>query len=116
MKPLTEKTVRLFRKIPLKFRQTLTVDNGTEFADFKSIEKASHLKVYFAEPYSSWQRGCNENMNGLLRQYFPKGSDFRKIKDEAVDNAVKALNNRLRKSLNYQTPNEVMKFAKRWCT
>ena len=114
--PLTKKTVRLFRKVPLKLRQTLTVDNGTEFADFKAIETGSRLKVYFAEPYSSWQRGCNENMNGLLRQYFPKGSDFRKIKDEDVDKAVKALNNRPRKSLNYQTPNEVMRFAKRWCT
>lgn len=115
-KPLTLKTAQIFRKIPTKLRRTLTVDNGTEFADFKQIEKSTKLTVYFADPYSSWQRGCNENMNGLLRQYFPKGSDFKEISDTDVDKAVQALNNRPRKSLNYRTPTEVMRSIKKWCT
>jgi len=93
--PLSKISNRKFRKLPAKLKQTLTVDNGKEFADFKSIETHSHLTVYFADPYSSWQRGCNENMNGLLRQYFPKGSNFRTITDNAVENAVRCLNNRI---------------------
>jgi transposase, IS30 family len=110
-KPLTEISARKFSKIPKIFRLTLTVDNGKEFADFKNLEKRSQLKVYFAEPYSSWQRGCNENTNGLLRQYFPKGTSFKCVTDSDVAKAVNQINNRPRKSLNYQTPAEVMKLA-----
>ncbi|APG26339.1 transposase [Syntrophotalea acetylenica] len=65
------------------------------------------MKVYFADPYAAWQRGANENSNGLLRQYFPKGTDFRKIEEDAVADAVKRLNNRPRKCLGYRTPHEV---------
>ena len=107
--PLSTLSNRKFEKLPSKLKRTLTVDNGKEFADFKSIEKQSRLTVYFADPYASWQRGCNENINGLLRQYFPKKSSFRPITDKAVENAVRCLNNRPRKSLNYRTPSEVMR-------
>lgn len=107
--PLSKISNQKLRKMPAKLKQTLTVDNGKEFADFKTIEKHSHLTVYFADPYASWQRGCNENMNGLLRQYFPKGSNFRSITDKAVENAVRCLNNRPRKTLDYRTPSEVMR-------
>ena len=78
-------SIRKFQKLPSKLKRTLTVDNGKEFADFKDIEKQSRLTVYFADPYASWQRGCNENINGLLRQYFPKKSSFRPITDKAVE-------------------------------
>lgn len=87
--------------------KTITSDNGREFAQHQQI--AGHLKAdfYFAHPYSSWERGLNENTNGLVRQYFPKKSDFSKITDRQLNNVVERLNNRPRKTLGYKTPNEV---------
>lgn len=86
---------------------TITSDNGREFAQHQRI--AEHLKAdfYFAHPYSSWERGLNENTNGLVRQYFPKKSDFSKITDRQIDKVVERLNHRPRKTLGYKTPNEV---------
>lgn len=104
---LTGQGIRSFRAIPRKMRKTLTVDNGSEFAQFKEYEEKTGLDIYFAKPYSPWQRGANENTNGLLRQYFPKGSDFKEVTKEDVRQAVKRLNNRPRKCLNYRTPCEV---------
>lgn len=94
-------------EVPSDLRLTLTVDNGKEMAGFKELEKATGLTVYFADPYASWQRGANENGNGLLRQYFPKGCDFRKIAKEQIQTAVHRLNHRPRKCLDYRTPHEV---------
>jgi IS30 family transposase len=105
---MNETTQRLFRKIPKSKRHTLTVDNGKEFAGFKEMEKMVGLCCYFADPYSSYQRGTNENTNGLLRQFFPKGTDFKKVSDVGLDKAVALINNRPRKCLNYRTPNEVL--------
>ncbi|WAC06654.1 MAG: IS30 family transposase [Thermodesulfobacteriota bacterium] len=104
---LTDKSTQIFRRIPGIMRQTLTVDNGTEFAQFKELEEKTKLSIYFADPYAAWQRGANENTNGLLRQYFPKGTYMRKITERDISRAVKRLNNRPRKSLNYRTPYEV---------
>lgn len=104
---LTAQGTKSFRSIPRKMRKTLTVDNGSEFADFKEFEKKTGLDIYFAKPYSPWQRGANENTNGLLRQYFPKGTDFKKVTEEDVIQAVKSLNNRPRKCLGYRTPCEI---------
>ena len=104
---MSEKTIGAFQKIPHLFRKTLTLDNGKEFADFKRIEKKTGLTVYFSDPYSPWQRGTNENTNGLLRQYLPKGSNLRLISDGQLALIVKKLNNRPRKCLNYLTPHEV---------
>lgn len=104
---MANKTIKLFYKIPKIFRKTLTLDNGKEFAAFKKIEDKTGLDVYFADPYSPWQRGTNENTNGLLRQYLPKGSDLRLISDEQLASVVKKINNRPRKCLNYRTPHEV---------
>ena len=101
-------TRRLFRKIPLSKRKTMTFDNGKEFAGFKALEKAVGFCCYFADPYSSYQRGTNENTNGLLRQFFPKGTDFNTISEEEIDKAAALLNNRPRKCLNYRTPHEVL--------
>lgn len=106
-KTYTDHTLKAFRGIPGEKRQTMTVDNGKEFSDFKSIEKKLRLNIYFADPYASWQRGTNENTNGLIRRYFPKGTDFTKINRKSVAKVVKKLNNRPRKCLNYQTPHEV---------
>ena len=108
---MSSESIRHFRKVPKPLRVTLTVDNGTEFSQFKDIEKKTGLAVYFADPYAAWQRGTNENTNGLLRFYFPKGSDFRQISEKEVALVVKKLNNRPRKCLNYQTPYEVYRQA-----
>jgi len=104
---MTEQCIKSFRRTPRILRQTLTLDNGKEFMQFKELERKTGLKIYFADPYSAWQRGTNENTNGLLRQYFPKGTDFRNISEKEVAIVVKKLNNRPRKCLNYQTPYEV---------
>jgi IS30 family transposase len=107
---LTMQSIRLFCGIPKKMRQTLTVDNGSEFSRFKELEDKTGLTVYFADPYAAWQRGTNENTNGLLRQYFPKGTDFSKISEEDLAIAVKKLNYRPRKCLDYQSPHEVFRY------
>ena len=86
---------------------TLTFDNGKEFADHAFIGKCLSAKVYFAHPYCSWERGLNENTNGLLRQYFPKKTNLRDITQVQVDDAVYKLNHRPRKCLGYRTPHEV---------
>ncbi len=100
------------KRVPAILRKTLTVDNGKEFAGFKMIEEKTGLSVYFADPYSAWQRGCNENTNGLLRQYFPKGSDLSSLSRFELASAVKRLNHRPRKCLGYQSPHEVFTAAK----
>ena len=105
--------IAAYRCIPKVMRQTLTLDNGKEFARFKEIQKGTGLTIYFADPYAAWQRGTNENTNGLLRRYFPKGSDFRNVTQESLALIVKKLNHRPRKCLDYQTPHEVFMDAKR---
>jgi len=101
-------TRRVFRKIPQSKRKTMTFDNGKEFAGFKALEKSVGFCCYFADPYSSYQRGTNENTNGLLRQFFPKGTDFNEISEKEIDKVAALLNNRPRKCLNYRTPHEVL--------
>ena len=98
--------VRLLRPHAKKVH-TLTSDNGKEFAQHKSIAKSLDADFYFAHPYASWERGTNENMNGLIRQYFPKHRDFRTVTEEEIQFAMNRLNNRPRKCLGYRTPNEV---------
>jgi IS30 family transposase len=104
---ITIQSIKEFWRVPEKMRQTLTVDNGKEFSRFKELENKTGLTVYFADPYAAWQRGTNENTNGLFRQYFPKGTDFSKITEEDLAVAVKKLNCRPRKCLSYQSPHEV---------
>lgn len=101
-------TVALFRTLPLNRRQTLTRDNGTEFGDYdRDLEQRTEMLVYRANPYHSWERGVNENWNGLLRQFFPKGMLFATITQTHVEKAVQLLNNRPRKRLGYATPREM---------
>jgi len=90
------------------FLYTITADNGKEFAAHELIAKNLEIDFYFAHPYHSWERGANENLNGLVRQYFTKGSDFTNITDEEVQNVENILNNRPRKRLEYQSPNQRM--------
>lgn len=104
-----EKTVARFSKLPKNKKHTITYDNGNAFSQFEMIEKLAGLLIYFAWPYHSWERGTNENTNGLLRQFFPKKSFFANITQEAVDEACRLINNRPRKRLGYFTPNEVFR-------
>lgn len=92
---------------PRKFRRTLTLDNGTENAKHEGITEGIGIKCYFAHPYASWERGTNENANGLVRWYFPKGTDFAKITDDQIALVENRLNNRPRKCLGFRTPMEV---------
>jgi len=90
---------------------TVTLDNGKEFSAHEKIAKSLSIDIYFAHPYSSWERGANENTNGLIRQYIPKGSSFENIPNERIEFIEDRLNNRPRKSLGYWTPNEVYQQA-----
>lgn len=100
-------TVHLLSVLPAERRHTLTLDNGVEMSEFEAIERRGGLMVYFARPYHSWERGTNENTNGLLREFFPKKSRFDHVTQADVDRAVQKLNNRPRKRLNYQSPQTV---------
>ena len=86
---------------------TITSDNGKEFGNYDKIAKGLKCSFYFAHAYSSWERGTNENTNGLIRQYFPENRDFRTITDKELIHAMKRLNNRPRKRFGYKTPNQV---------
>lgn len=86
---------------------TLTSDNGKEISRYKAIAKTLNADFYFARPYASWERGTNENMNGMIRQYFPKERDLRTVTDEEIQLAMERLNNRPRKCLSYRPPKEV---------
>ncbi len=104
---LTMLALKRFRRIPKKKRHTSTLDNGTEFSDWERFEAKSGMTVYFAYPYHAWERGTNENTNGLLRQYFPKSYDFNLITPEELAAVVRRLNNRPRKRLGFKTPHQV---------
>jgi len=86
---------------------TITADNGKEFAEHETIAKDLEANFYFAHPYASWERGLNENTNGLVRQYFPKQCHFGRITDKEIQTVIDKLNNRPRKCLGFKTPNEV---------
>ena len=86
----------------------MALDNGKEFAAFRQVEQATGVRVFFADAYAAWQRGLNENTNGLLRRTFPKGTDFSRVSDKRLANVVHRLNNRPRKCLGYRTPAEIV--------
>ena len=102
-------TQERFNKIPKNKKHTITYDNGSTFSEHQTTERDTGIDIYFANPYHSWERGCNENFNGLLRQFFPKKSSFANIEQEQIEKVVKLINNRPRKRLNYLTPAEVFR-------
>jgi transposase, IS30 family len=103
---MKDNTIELLTPLAAKVH-TITVDNGKEFCDHELIAEGLQALVYFAHPYASWERGLNENTNGLIRQYFPKKYDFTKITSAELQDVAALLNNRPRKTLGYRTPNEV---------
>ena len=104
---LNKAAVRAFRPIPARLLNTLTVDNGKEFAAHAALSQALALDIYFAHPYHSWERGLNEHTNGLIRQYLPKKTPFDTLTQKQLDKIVAKINNRPRKVLGYLTPYEV---------
>jgi len=98
---------REFKQFPKALRRSLTYDQGQEMAEHKLFTKNTRIKVYFAHPHSPWERGTNENTNDLIRQFFPKGTDFSKVPLKSIKRAQDMLNDRPRKVLNFLTPNEV---------
>lgn len=99
--------IERFAKLPDDKKFTVTYDNGVEFSEHELIERETGMEIYFAYPYHSWERGTNENTNGLLRQFFPKKSMFATLTQKTVDYVVELINNRPRKRLGYLTPYEV---------
>jgi IS30 family transposase len=100
-------SIAAFESIPAEQRQTMTFDNGKEFSKHEQLTARLGVQCYFANPYHSWERGLNEHTNGLIRQFFPKGTNFRIVKQDEVDQVVELINHRPRKSLGYRTPHEV---------
>ena len=104
---IADVTKDLFAEIPEELKVSITYDNGKEFAWHKVIETENKMTVYFAHPYCSWERGTNENTNGLLRQYIPKGTDLDTVSEEDLAKYVELINNRPRKRHGWKTPYEV---------
>jgi transposase, IS30 family len=103
---MKDNTIELLAPLAAKVH-TITVDNGKEFCDHELIAAGLQARIYFAHPYASWERGLNENTNGLVRQYFPKKYEFARISEKDLQQVEDLLNNRPRKTLGYRTPNEV---------
>jgi IS30 family transposase len=103
-----EAIMKTIDSLPLYLFKTLTLDNGTEGARHTEIRDEFEIETYFCDPYCSWQKGGVENLNKLIRQFFPKRTDFSKVSEEEIYVAQENLNNRPRKGLDYRTPNEVL--------
>ena len=99
---------RAFKSVPIELKKTLTYDQGKEMLEHKRFTVDTGIQVYFAHPASPWERGTNENTNGLVRQYFPKGTDFSKVSRYQIKRAQRRLNDRPRAVLDYEKPDEVI--------
>ena len=104
----TRVACRRMQPLPERLRRSVTFDNGKEFMEHRELSRRLKASIYFTQPYRSWQRGTNENTNGLLRQFFPKGTDFTRISHRAVARVEQKLNGRPRRRLGYRTPAEVL--------
>lgn len=111
-----EKTIERFKRIPKDKKHTITYDNGSAFSEYDMTEEQTGMTIYFAYPYHSWERGTNENANGLMRQFFPKKINFATITQKDIQKAIGLLNNRPRKRLNYFTPYEIFNRKQKCCT
>jgi IS30 family transposase len=103
---VTDQLIKHARKLPQELYRSLTWDRGSEMAQHQRFTLATDIKVYFCDPYNPWQRGSNENTNGLLRQYFPKGMDLSGLTQAQLNAVARRLNGRPRKTLNFETPAE----------
>lgn len=105
--PVARRLRETIGRLPASKRRSLTLDNGREFARPSELERQLGLPIFFAHPYHAWERGTNENINGLLRQYLPKGTDLTQVTPQQLQSHVRALNHRPRKCLGYRSPFEV---------
>ena len=96
-----------FNHLPKRFKRSLTYDQGTEMAEHKKFTQETQIQVYFAHPRSPWERGTSENTNALIRDFFPRGTDFSKVPESRLLEVQDLLNDRPRKVLNWRTPNEI---------
>ena len=106
---VTKALAHKIRELPAELRQSLTWDRGSEMAAHKDFTIATDMQVYFCDPRSPWQRGSNENTNGLLRQYFPKGMDLSNVSQTRLNYVARELNERPRETLNWRTPLEALR-------
>ena len=106
---VTKALARKILKLPAELRRSLTWDRGSEMAAHKEFTVATDIQVYFCDPRSPWQRGSNENTNGLLRQYFPKGADLSNVSQAKLDKVAEQLNERPRETLNWQSPHRALR-------
>ena len=105
---VTRALVQKIRRLPVELRRSLTWDRGSEMAAHQDFSLATDMQVYFCDPHSPWQRGSNENTNGLLRQYFPKGTDLAQHSQRYLDAVARQLNQRPRKTLGFKNPAETL--------
>ena len=103
-----ESFTRQMKKLPAFLRESLTYDRGSEMARFDELAKRLNIDIYFADPHAPWQRGSNENTNGLLRQYLPKGADLSSVTQTQLNDIARLLNGRPRQTLGWRTPEEAM--------
>jgi IS30 family transposase len=102
--------IKKLNKLHPSLKKSMTYDNGTEMAKHELITLKTGMNIYFAHPYSSWERGTNENTNGLIRRFLPKGTNFKEISENYLQNIQDKLNNRPRKIISYNTPQEILNF------
>ena len=107
MEEVNRVTINLLGKVEPAYLKTMTFDNGREFCGHEKLSESLNLKCFFANPYHSWERGLNEHTNGLIRQFYPKSTNFKIVKEEDFQKIVNLINHRPRKSLDYRTPHEV---------
>lgn len=105
---VTPAIIEALKCFPDDLVKTITFDRGKEFSGYEQIEKELNCKTYFCDPYCAWQKGTNENTNGLLREFYPKGMDLSEVEEHELEYNLKLMNNRPRKCLNYSTPNEII--------
>lgn len=103
---VTPAIINALKDFPKDLRKTITFDRGKEFSGFEKIEEALGCKAYFCDPYCAWQKGTNENSNGLLREFYPKGMDLSEVSESELNYNLDLMNNRPRKCINYKTPKE----------
>ena len=101
-------------KLPSELVKTITFDRGKEFAEYEKIEAVSGCKTYFFDPYCAWQKGTNENTNGLLREFYPKGMDLFEVNPEEMKKNLDLMNNRPRKCIKYKTPKDELLGNSSW--
>jgi len=104
--PTNDRLIKLIDRWPQRFK-TITTDNGVEFHSYKIIEKKKNIPFYFTQPYHSWEKGTNENTNGLIRQYIPKGSSMEDLSQHQCNAIADKLNNRPRKRHGFKTPKKI---------